>query len=64
MEDNVLWAARDKNGKLYLFREKPIKDNFVWYSPYGFSLAILSTSLPEVQWSDDEPTRVKITIEE
>ena len=56
------WAARDMDGKLFLYRDKPIKDKFVWYSP-GFSLVLASASFPEVQLSDDEPTRVKITIE-
>ena len=55
------WAARDMDGKLFLYRDKPIKDKFVWYSP-GFSLVLASASFPEVQWSDEEPTRVSITI--
>ena len=62
MKEMEAWAARDKDGKIYLYRYKPIKDKFVWYSP-GFHLALASASFPEVQWSDDEPTRVKITIE-
>ena len=56
------WAARDEGGMLYLYRDKPIKDKFVWYSP-GFSLVLASASFPEIKWSDDEPTKVKITIE-
>ena len=55
------WAARDMDGKLFLYRDKPIKDKFVWYSP-GFSLVLASASFPEIKWSDDEPTRVSITI--
>ena len=62
MNEIELWAARDKDGKIYLYRDKPIKDKFVWYSP-GFSLRLTSASFPEVQWSDDEPTKVTITIE-
>ena len=50
------------DGKLFLYRDKPIKDKFIWYSP-GFSLVLASASFPEIKWSDDEPTRVKITIE-
>lgn len=57
-----LWAARDKDGKLYLYRYRPIKDKFVWYS-LGLSLVLASASLPEVKWSDEEPTKAKITIE-
>ena len=62
MKEMEAWVARDKDGKIYLYRYKPIKDKFVWYSP-GFHLALASASFPEVKWSDDEPTRVKITIE-
>ena len=62
MDEIELWAARDMDGKLFLYRDKPIKDKFVWYSP-GFSLVLASASFPEIKWSDDEPTRVKITIE-
>ena len=62
MNEIELWAARDKNGTLYLYKIKPIKDKFIWYSP-DFSLVLASASFPEVQWSDEEPTRVKITIE-
>ena len=56
------WAARDMDGKLFLYRDKPLKDLTVWYSP-GFSLVLASASFPEIKWSDDEPTKVKITIE-
>lgn len=62
MNEIDLWAARDMDGKLFLYRVKPIKDKFVWYSP-GFNLLLARASFPEVQWSDEEPTRVKITIE-
>ena len=61
MNEIELWAARDNNGELYLYRYKPIKDKFEWYS-LGFSLLLATASFPEIQWSDDEPTRVSITI--
>ena len=61
MNEIESWAARDMDGKLFLYRDKPIKDKFVWYSP-GFSLVLASASFPEVKWSDDEPTKVSITI--
>ena len=61
MDEIEAWAARDMDGKLYLYRDRPIKDKFIWYSP-GFSLVLASASFPEVQWSDEEPTRVSITI--
>ena len=61
MKEMEAWVARDKDGKLFLYRDKPIKDKFVWYSP-GFSLVLASASFPEIKWSDDEPTKVSITI--
>ena len=61
MNEIELWAARDMDGKLFLYRDKPIKAKFVWYSP-GFSLVLASASFPEIKWSDDEPTKVSITI--
>ena len=61
MNEIESWAARDMDGKIFLYRDKPIKDKFVWYSP-GFSLVLASASFPEIKWSDDEPTRVSITI--
>ena len=61
MTELEAWVARDMDGKLFLYRDKPIKDKFVWYSP-GFSLVLASASFPEIKWSDDEPTRVSITI--
>ena len=61
MEKIEAWVARDKDGKLFLYRLKPLKDLTVWYSP-GFSLALGRTPFPEVKWSDDEPTKVSITI--
>lgn len=62
MNEIELWAARDESERLYLYMDRPIKDKFIWYSP-GFSLVLASASFPEVQWSDEEPTKVKITIE-
>ena len=62
MDEIEAWAARDMDGKLFLYRVKPLKDYSVWYSP-GFSLALGRTPFPEIKWSDEEPTKVKITIE-
>ena len=61
MNEIELWAARDMDGKLFLYKLKPLKDLTVWYS-HGFSLALGRTPFPEIKWSDEEPTRVSITI--
>ena len=58
------WAARDENGMLFLFVEKPRKFINQWHSDYSVSIGILSSEFfPEIKWSDDEPTKVKLVIE-
>lgn len=66
MNEIELWAARDKDRKLYLYEKKPLKRDTAWIKsalPVGFCLRLDEALFPEVQWSDEEPTRVKITIE-
>lgn len=47
------WVAREKNGALFLFREKPNTFN---------SLVLPKEAFPNVKWEDNEPTRVCIRI--
>ena len=64
-----MWLARDKDGSLFLYigciPKKNRLDN-VWIAK---ELRITDAMLldkdlfPEVQWSDDEPTKVKIVID-
>ena len=61
-----LWVARDKNGALFLYVDrKPFKENDVrWGLYFGDCDYRLDDSLfPEVQWSDAEPTKVKLVID-
>ena len=55
------WVARDENGRLYLYLIEPQKVIGQWIGSRYIRLG--SIFFPEVQWSDDEPTKVKITIE-
>lgn len=66
MED--MWLARDKDNSLYLYiGNKPSKGFSEW------SLKIIARTddvvrlndslFPEIQWSDEEPTKVKLKIE-
>ena len=66
MNEIVAWIARDESGELYLFGEKPQKGFSVWLAdvnPLGCCRRLDDALFPVVQWSDEEPTRVKITIE-
>ena len=64
MNEIEAWVARDKDGKLFLYLRKPEKKVGLWVMPdLGIDYIKLSSKLfPEVQWSDEEPTRVSITI--
>ena len=58
-----MWIARDVDGTLFLFTQKPSKMNDRWAGILGTRRGDLPrTMFPEVKWSDDEPTRVSITI--
>lgn len=59
-----MWLARDKSGYLYLYKGKPIKYSTYWRRPLPKDMIRLDKSLfPEVQWSDEEPTKVKLVID-
>ena len=59
-----MWLARDKSGYLYLYKGKPIKYSTYWRRPLPKDMIRLDKSLfPEVQWSDVEPTKVKLVID-
>lgn len=56
-----LWLARDKSGRLFLYYTKPRKSALRWVCGMGDRVCELPGLLfPEVQWSDKEPTKVKI----
>ena len=59
-----LWLARDSNGFIYLYAgPKPYKRNSVWNSPMADIMRLDSDSHSEVQWEDEEPTKVKLIID-
>ena len=62
-EVKLMWLARDKNNRIYLFEKKPEKDDEYWSYDDGDYMELDVSSFPEVQWSDSEPTKVKIVIE-
>ena len=60
-----MWLARDKDSSLYLFiGVKPNKYSSTWQNSMAKVIVMIDNSLfPEVQWSDDEPTKVKLVID-
>ena len=59
-----MWLARDENNALILHKNKPLKSKFarkwIWGGQWIF---IPNDCFPEVQWTDEEPTKVKLIIE-
>lgn len=50
-----MWIARDKDGELYLFSEKPSKREEFWLMSRGTVIQLPSELFPEVKWEDEEP---------
>ena len=60
-----LLAARDKDGMICLFsiENPPKKVDSCWANDLGEFIEIDGSLFPEVQWSDAEPTKVKLVID-
>lgn len=61
-----MWLARDEDNTLYFHGiSKPKKEakRGIWKSDELTPYFINPDSFPEVQWSDAEPTKVKLVIE-
>ena len=57
--DEVQWVARDKNGRIYGYHNKPLKVRGTWLYSFDFptDLEYLSTAeFYPVKYEDDEPT--------
>lgn len=60
------WVAKDKNGEIFIYANKPIKRMHGFWSSSGFSLSITESELGEgvnPKWEDDEPIEVKLKLE-
>ena len=56
------WVARDDDGSLYMYTAKPKKLSDYWHAA-GVGYMKLDDSLfPEVQWSDEEPKGIELSI--
>lgn len=64
-----MWVARDEDGGLFLYTNKPVKGVHGWGAdfntppdkPYGF-MKIDGTMFPEVKWRDLKPKEVEVSI--
>lgn len=56
------WVARDKDGDIYVYSDKPDKERIEWLSSNFINIE--RHSFPKIKWEDEEPTKVKLIIEE
>lgn len=61
LSDNTayLYIARDKSGKLFIFRMEPIKDIDCWNGNGCNSLTAFSKLFQFVRWEDSTPTSIE-----
>ena len=66
MENKVrVWLARDKDGKLFAYSERPNKNViYRWVDMALNTFELDCTQFPSVKWEDDEPTEAYITLAE
>ena len=58
-----VWLARDEDESLYMYYgQKPVKGLYSWFNGTTDYCDIKKPLFPEVQWSDNEPTKVKLEI--
>ena len=56
------WVARDENGMLYLYLDKPKKMSDYWNATKVDYMKLDDSLFPEVQWSDEEPKEIRLSI--
>lgn len=49
-----MWIARDKDGLIHIYKKKPIKTGYGWFSN-GWIIPAPSYDFTEVKWEDKEP---------
>lgn len=56
-----MYVARDRNGSLWLYSEKPHREeeSELWYSDKLNIMALNSEEFPQLKW-EDEPIEVKL----
>ena len=56
------WLARDENGSLYMYSDKPKKMRDSWYASKVGYMKLNDSLFSEVQWSDGEPKEIRLSI--
>lgn len=53
------WVARDKDGELFLYFSKPLRNQGYWHNNSN-QIELPQEAFPNVKWEDNKPTRVTI----
>ena len=62
--EQEMWLARDKDGKLIMYEREPLKDKLAGQWTLGVWFGFLPENwFPDVLWSYEEPTKVKLVID-
>lgn len=56
------WVARDDDGSLYMYPSKPRKRRDSWNAAGDLFMKLDDSLFPEVQWSDEEPKEIRLSI--
>ena len=62
MKELKAWVARDEDGSLYMYTAKPKKKSYNWYAPKVGYVKLDDSLFPEVQWYDEEPKGIELSI--
>ena len=52
------WMARDRDGNLCIYEEKPRKEEDSWYFGGYDYISYFNHLFSAIQWEDEEPTRI------
>lgn len=58
IDEEYKWIARDRDGNLCVYEEKPIKMGSYWYSDNYDRISYFNHLFPAIKWEDEEPTRI------
>ena len=58
------WIARDRDGDLYLYNNKPSKRNVCWNNDNGYiDLTVFNHLFSHIEWEDDNPWSITNLLE-
>ena len=63
LKEKYKWIARDKNGCLYIYENKPEKRISIWGAS-GLAMRPFDHLFQFIQWEDDEPYSIEELLEE